>query len=162
MAATLSPSNTGSTASTGGSVQRRFLLFFPLEVRELPELLEPGINLRALQGPEPVHTEFFAAIASHHRPVDHRPTQFPAVNVADIASPDAIKTTLLPAITSPEFKKLVNDVLPGFEHHLAAVFDASGTSSSTVAWISVSVVGINDAPIASDGLTVGLEHFMDL
>jgi putative membrane protein len=33
---------------------------------------------------------------------------------------DAIKTTLLPAITSPEFKKLVNDVLPGFEHHLTA------------------------------------------
>jgi len=30
-----------------------------------------------------------------------------------------VRGTLLPAIQDPEFKKLVNDVLPGFEHHLA-------------------------------------------
>lgn len=33
---------------------------------------------------------------------------------------DAIKTTLLPAIRNTEFKGLVTQVLPGFEHHLAA------------------------------------------
>lgn len=33
---------------------------------------------------------------------------------------DAIKGTLLPAIQNPQLKKLVLDVLPGFEHHLAA------------------------------------------
>ncbi|MCC6206988.1 MAG: DUF4142 domain-containing protein [Gammaproteobacteria bacterium] len=33
---------------------------------------------------------------------------------------DAVKGTLLPAIRNSEFKKLVIDVLPGFEHHLAA------------------------------------------
>ncbi len=33
---------------------------------------------------------------------------------------DALRGTLLPAIKNSEFKKLVNDVLPGFEHHLAA------------------------------------------
>ncbi|HHM04220.1 MAG TPA: DUF4142 domain-containing protein [Gammaproteobacteria bacterium] len=32
---------------------------------------------------------------------------------------DALKNTLLPAISNPEFKALVNKVLPGFEHHLA-------------------------------------------
>lgn len=33
---------------------------------------------------------------------------------------DAVRVTLLPAIKNSEFKKLVMDVLPGFEHHLAA------------------------------------------
>ena len=33
---------------------------------------------------------------------------------------DAIKGTLLPAIQDAQLKKLVTDVLPGFEHHLAA------------------------------------------
>jgi putative membrane protein len=33
---------------------------------------------------------------------------------------DAVRGTLLPAIKNSEFKKLVKDVLPGFEHHLAA------------------------------------------
>jgi putative membrane protein len=33
---------------------------------------------------------------------------------------DAVRGTLLPAISNSEFKKLVKDVLPGFEHHLAA------------------------------------------
>lgn len=33
---------------------------------------------------------------------------------------DAIRGTLLPAIKNNELKKLVKDVLPGFEHHLAA------------------------------------------
>lgn len=33
---------------------------------------------------------------------------------------DAIKGTLLPAITAPELRELVTKVLPGFEHHLAA------------------------------------------
>lgn len=33
---------------------------------------------------------------------------------------DAVKGTLLPAIHNSEFKKLINDVLPGFEQHLAA------------------------------------------
>ncbi len=32
---------------------------------------------------------------------------------------DAIKTTLLPAISNGELKALVKKVLPGFEHHLA-------------------------------------------
>jgi putative membrane protein len=32
----------------------------------------------------------------------------------------AIRKTLLPAIHNSEFKKLVNEVLPGFEHHLDA------------------------------------------
>ena len=32
---------------------------------------------------------------------------------------DAVKKTLLPAIHDAELKKLVTDVLPGFEHHLA-------------------------------------------
>jgi putative membrane protein len=32
----------------------------------------------------------------------------------------AVKETLLPAISNGELKKLVRDVLPGFEHHLAA------------------------------------------
>jgi putative membrane protein len=32
---------------------------------------------------------------------------------------DAIKGTLLPAIHNKELKELVNNVLPGFEHHLA-------------------------------------------
>jgi putative membrane protein len=32
---------------------------------------------------------------------------------------DAVKGALLPAIGSGEFKKLVRNVLPGFEHHLA-------------------------------------------
>lgn len=31
---------------------------------------------------------------------------------------DAIKGTLLPSIKNAEFKKMVNTVLPGFEHHL--------------------------------------------
>jgi putative membrane protein len=33
---------------------------------------------------------------------------------------DAIKSTLLPAVKNEELKKLINKVLPGFEHHLAA------------------------------------------
>lgn len=33
---------------------------------------------------------------------------------------DAIKGTLLPAAKHPELKKLINDVLPGFTHHLEA------------------------------------------
>lgn len=33
---------------------------------------------------------------------------------------DAVKVTLLPAIRNSELKKLVGDVLPGFEHHLSA------------------------------------------
>lgn len=33
---------------------------------------------------------------------------------------DAINTTLLPAVKNEEFKKLIKQVLPGFEHHLAA------------------------------------------
>jgi putative membrane protein len=33
---------------------------------------------------------------------------------------DAIKSTLLPAVKNEELKKLIDKVLPGFEHHLAA------------------------------------------
>jgi len=33
---------------------------------------------------------------------------------------DALKGTLLPSAKSPELKKLINDVMPGFEHHLTA------------------------------------------
>ena len=32
---------------------------------------------------------------------------------------DAVKNTLLPSIKNAEFKALVNEALPGFEHHLA-------------------------------------------
>lgn len=38
---------------------------------------------------------------------------------------DAVKGTLLPAIKNEELKKLVKDVLPGFEHHLAATKGAA-------------------------------------
>jgi putative membrane protein len=33
---------------------------------------------------------------------------------------DAVKHTLLPAIKNDELRNLMNTVLPGFEHHLAA------------------------------------------
>jgi putative membrane protein len=33
---------------------------------------------------------------------------------------DAVKGTLLPAIKNDELRILMNTVLPGFEHHLAA------------------------------------------
>ena len=33
---------------------------------------------------------------------------------------DAIKGTLLPAVSNPELRSLMTTVLPGFEHHLAA------------------------------------------
>jgi putative membrane protein len=33
---------------------------------------------------------------------------------------DAVKGTLLPAIKNDELRNLMNTVLPGFEHHLAA------------------------------------------
>lgn len=39
--------------------------------------------------------------------------------IAHQAVIDNIKATLLPAIKNPEFKALVNKVLPGLEHHLA-------------------------------------------
>ena len=38
---------------------------------------------------------------------------------------EAIKGTLLPAIKNDELRKLMNTVLPGFEHHLAATKDAA-------------------------------------
>lgn len=38
---------------------------------------------------------------------------------------DAVKGTLLPSIKNPQFKNLVNNVLPGFEHHLAASKDVA-------------------------------------
>ena len=38
---------------------------------------------------------------------------------------DAIKGTLLPAVRNDELRKLMNTVLPGFEHHLAATRDAA-------------------------------------
>ncbi len=38
---------------------------------------------------------------------------------------DAIKGTLLPAIKNEQLKALVNKVLPGFEHHLAATKSAA-------------------------------------
>lgn len=40
---------------------------------------------------------------------------------------DAIKQVLLPAIQNAEFKELVEKVLPGFEHHLAATKSAADT-----------------------------------
>lgn len=40
---------------------------------------------------------------------------------------DAIKGTLLPAISDPEFKALVVKVLPGFEHHLAETRKVAAT-----------------------------------
>ena len=39
---------------------------------------------------------------------------------------DAIKGSLLPAISNPELKTLVKTVLPGFEHHLAATKALAG------------------------------------
>jgi len=33
---------------------------------------------------------------------------------------DAVKGTLLPAVSNPELRSLITTVLPGFEHHLAA------------------------------------------
>jgi putative membrane protein len=44
---------------------------------------------------------------------------------------DAVKSSLLPAIQSDEFRELVRTVLPGFEHHLAetkAVADKLGVA----------------------------------
>lgn len=38
---------------------------------------------------------------------------------------DSVKGKLLPAIHNAEFKKLVEDVLPGLEHHLAATREAA-------------------------------------
>lgn len=38
---------------------------------------------------------------------------------------EAIETTLLPAIEDPDFKALVEKVLPGFKHHLAATRQAA-------------------------------------
>lgn len=38
---------------------------------------------------------------------------------------DAVKGTLLPSISNPQFKALVTNVLPGFEHHLAATKDVA-------------------------------------
>ena len=38
---------------------------------------------------------------------------------------EAIKGTLLPAIKNDELRKLMNTVLPGFEHHLAATREAA-------------------------------------
>jgi len=38
---------------------------------------------------------------------------------------DAVKGTLLPSIKNPQFKNLVANVLPGFEHHLAATKDVA-------------------------------------